>query len=246
MTESLTRILILFTSAMVAGGFVMLFPNILKPHLKMLLAFSGAFLLGIAVLHILPEAYQLGGSEVGLFIIGGFLLQILLEYFSGGIEHGHVHTKQQTDNHNHHSALSWTVLLSLVLHAITESMPLGFHGHDHAGHSHEGYLWAIVIHKIPITIALVSLMMAISVPRIKILFYLFIFAIAAPIGILINPLFAHGADQTPVFAGIMGLAAGIVLHVSTTILLEASENHRFNFYKMVVIIIGFGLAFISS
>ncbi len=245
MTESFTRIIILFGSAMAAGGFVLLFPNVLKPHLKMLLAFSGAFLLGIAVLHILPEAYHIGGAEVGLFIIGGFLLQILLEYLSGGIEHGHVHMKAQTDDH-HHKAISWTMLLSLVLHAITESMPLGFHGHDHAGHSHEGYLWAIVIHKIPITIALVSLMIAISVPRLKIMLYLFIFAVAAPIGILINPLFAHSGDQTPVFAAIMGLAGGIILHVSTTILLEASENHRFNLYKMVIIIIGFSLAFLSS
>lgn len=244
MTENVERILILFISAMVAGGFVLAFPKLLRPHLKMLLAFSGAFLLGIAVLHILPEAYHLGGEQVGMFVIAGFLLQIMLEYLSGGIEHGHIHTSVQTTDH--HKAISWTMLLSLVLHAITESMPLGFHDHEHAGHSHDGYLWAIVIHKVPITIALVSLMVGMSLSKTKTILYLVIFALAAPIGILINPLLSNVANPTPVFASIMGLAGGIILHVSTTILLEASENHRFNLYKMMVILVGFSLAIMAS
>lgn len=244
MTENVERILILFISAMVAGGFVLAFPKLLKPHLKMLLAFSGAFLLGIAVLHILPEAYHLGGEQVGMFVIAGFLLQIMLEYLSGGIEHGHIHTQAQTTDR--HRAISGTMLLSLVLHAITESMPLGFHDHEHVGHSHDGYLWAIVIHKVPITIALVSLMVGMSLSKTKTILYLLIFAIAAPVGILINPLLTQGADATPVFASIMGLAGGIILHVSTTILLEASENHRFNLYKMMVILVGFSLAIMAS
>lgn len=245
MTESIERIIILFTSAIAAGGFVLLFPNLLKPHMKMLLAFSGAFLLGVTVLHILPEAYAMEGTQVGLFIIVGFLLQILLEYLSGGIEHGHVHTKAQTTEHHHQHTISWTMLLSLVLHAITESLPLGFHDHEHAGHSHESYLWAIVIHKIPITIALVSLMIGLGIPRKKMLLFLFIFALAAPVGILLTPLFGHGHGDQSVFAAIMGIAGGIILHVATTILLEASENHRFNFYKMMVILVGFALAYFS-
>lgn len=241
MTESVERMLILFVSAMVAGIFVFLFPKILKPHLKFLLAFSGAFLLGIAVTHILPEAYEAGGKYVGLFIIAGFLLQIVLEYFSGGIEHGH------TRLHGHlatGSAVSWTMFLSLFLHAFTESIPLGFHDHEHVGHVHHGYLWAIVVHKVPITIALVSLLLGLNTSRPKIILFLILFALAAPLGILINPLL-HLADQASIFAYIMALTGGIILHVSTTILLESSENHRFNLYKMLVIIAGFALAIFS-
>lgn len=243
MTESIERIIILFTSAMVAGGFVLMFPKLLKPHLKMLLAFSGAFLLGVAVLHILPEAYAIESTQVGIFIIVGFLLQITLEYFSGGIEHGHIHTKN--GGHHHQQTISWTMLFSLVLHALTESLPLGFHDHEHVGHSHDGYLWAIVIHKIPITIALVSLMVGMGVPRKKTILFLLIFALAAPAGIMLTPLLDHGHDDNTILAAIMGIAGGIILHVSTTILLEASENHRFNLYKMMVIVVGFALAWLS-
>jgi hypothetical protein len=39
---------------------------------------------------------------------------------------------------------------------------------------------------------------------------------------------------------------GIFLHISTTILFESSENHRFNLIKFLVIILGAGLAFMGS
>jgi hypothetical protein len=36
----------------------------------------------------------------------------------------------------------------------------------------------------------------------------------------------------------MAVVIGIFLHISTTILFESSENHRFNLQKFVVIILG--------
>ncbi|TVR38602.1 MAG: zinc/iron permease [Cryomorphaceae bacterium] len=259
MTESLERILILFFSAMTVGLLVIAFPKLMKPYLKMLLAFSGALLLGITVMHILPEAYELGGAQVGVFVIAGFLLQIILDYFSGGIEHGHVHHPAQHHEHEHGKAITWTMLLSLCIHAFTESLPLGFdeqlhhahdhmhnHGHHHHHHSHQGYLWGIVIHNIPITIALVGMMLGLKMSRAKTILFLFIFAASAPIGILVSPLISNNGQDMVVFSRILALAGGIILHLSTTILFETGENHRFNLYKMVVILAGFGLALLAS
>lgn len=246
MTEITERALVLFLSAVLAGGFVIAFPKLLKPHLRMLLAFSGAFLLGITVLHILPEAYDFGGARIGMFVMAGFILQIILEYFSGGIEHGHIHSGKSS--HDHSKAISWTMLFSLCIHALTESMPLGFHHHEHThiGHSHEGYLYAIVIHKIPITIALVGLMVGLNLPKTKVIFSLLIFALSAPAGLFISELIGENGNNTEIFAPIMALAGGVILHVSTTILLESSENHRFNLYKITIILIGFLLALAVS
>jgi len=59
---------------------------------KLLLAFSGAFLLALALFDLLPEVYHhLDGKQTGLFIMCGILLQIVLEFFSKGVEHGHEH-----------------------------------------------------------------------------------------------------------------------------------------------------------
>ena len=70
-----------------------------KKNLKLLLAFSGAFLLSLTVMHLLPEVYAAeallheghnhaheghshGTNTIGLFIMIGIVFQIILEYFS--------------------------------------------------------------------------------------------------------------------------------------------------------------------
>ncbi len=58
-----------------------------KQHMPLLLSFGGAFLLGLCFLHLLPEAFAMNVGA-GHWVIGGFLLQIGLEYLSKGMEHG--------------------------------------------------------------------------------------------------------------------------------------------------------------
>ena len=59
---------------------------------QLLLSFSGAFLLALTLFELLPEVYNhLDSKLTGLFIMCGILLQIILELFSKGAEHGHVH-----------------------------------------------------------------------------------------------------------------------------------------------------------
>mgnify|MGYP003520551815 FL=1 len=55
-----------------------------KTKIKLLLAFSGSFLLSLTVMHLLPEVYDAHDSSVGIFIMMGILFQIILEFFSKG------------------------------------------------------------------------------------------------------------------------------------------------------------------
>ena len=85
---------ILFLSVVIGSVLVFIYkPN--QKGLRLLLAFSGAYLLAITVLHLLPEVYQASemGNKIGLLILFGILLQSILESFSKGIEHGHSHLK---------------------------------------------------------------------------------------------------------------------------------------------------------
>ena len=73
-------------------AFVVVFNPTIKNNLKLLLAFSGAFLLSLTVFEMIPNLYSHDNSKtIGLFIMLGILLQIFLEFFSKGAEHGHVH-----------------------------------------------------------------------------------------------------------------------------------------------------------
>jgi len=89
---NILTIALLFASV-IAGAIIVETFNIKKSkNIQLLLTFSGAYLLAVSVLHLIPELFTHNTTNnIGLFILGGFLIQILLEYFSQGIEHGHFH-----------------------------------------------------------------------------------------------------------------------------------------------------------
>ena len=85
----------------------------LKPSTKtvqLLLAFSGAYLLSITILHLLPEVYTSKNTSVGLYILLGLLLQLILDFFSKGAEHGHIHIQENMN-------FPWALFISIGIHA---------------------------------------------------------------------------------------------------------------------------------
>ena len=207
--------------------------------LKLLIAFSGAYLLSITALHLLPEVFTGDdrGAYFGSFILVGFFIQVMLEYLSGGIEHGHVHT--------HRSAgLPVGLMIGLCLHAFLEGMPLGGGdaGHSHNGHSHshglEPLLLGIVLHKYPVAMVFLAMLLNSGLGKAKAFGLLTVFAAMAPLGALLSGVEMFGQYKRESLA----IVIGIFLHVSTTILFESSEDHRFNAYKMMAIVAGIALA----
>ena len=206
--------------------------------LKLLIAFSGAYLLSITALHLLPEVF-IGddrGAYFGSFVLVGFFIQVMLEYLSGGIEHGHAHT--------HRSAgLPVGLMIGLCLHAFLEGMPLGGgdagHSHEHS-HSHgvEPLLLGIVLHKYPVAMVFLAMLLNSGLGKPKAFGLLAVFAAMAPLGTLLSGVEMVGQYNRESLA----IVIGIFLHVSTTILFESSEDHRFNAYKMMAIAVGLALA----
>ena len=222
----------LLFASVIAGAIVV---EIFKPkkgrNIQMLLTFSGAYLLAVSVLHLLPELFKNDISKyIGLYILGGFLIQIVLEYFSQGIEHGHF----QKNN-----VIPFSILISLCLHALLEGVPLGGHLHDHA---HNSLLTGIVLHKMPVAIVLMTFFLQSNIGKSKAYFYLLLFALMAPLGVFAGNLFTTLADF---HNEIMAMVIGIFLHISTTILFESSDGHKFSLQKILAIIVGACIAILS-
>ncbi|MDT0552246.1 ZIP family metal transporter [Urechidicola vernalis] len=216
-------LLVLFLSVIV--GIVIVFAfNPSKKITQLLLSFSGAYLLAITITHLLPEVFSSSINNIGLFIILGLLVQLIMDYFSKGAEHGHIHA--------HGNNLPVILFVSLCLHAFIEGIPV----HDH---NHEELLWAIVIHKIPITIVLGSFLVYAKTSIAKSLAILILFALMSPLGSLAGehiPLLINYKAQ------ITAIIVGIFLHISTIIIFESSENHKFNRAKFIAIVVGFAVA----
>ena len=100
---------------------------------KLLLSFSGAFLLALTLFDLLPEVYHhLDAKQTGLYIMCGILLQVILEFFSKGAEHGHVHI------HKENTKFPWLLFLSLCIHSFLEGFPI--HQFSPLGYRKTGFL----------------------------------------------------------------------------------------------------------
>jgi zinc transporter ZupT len=229
---NLTTIGLLFASVIAGAIVVEIFKPKKSKNIQLLLTFSGAYLLAVSVLHLLPEVFKDNVNEhIGLYILGGFLIQILLEYFSQGIEHGHFHKS---------NVIPFSVLISLCLHALLEGVPLG--GHLQHAHAHNALLTGIVLHKMPVAIVLMSFFLQSNMPKQKAYFYLLLFALMAPLGVFAGSFFTTLANH---HNEIMAIVIGIFLHISTTILFESSDGHKFSTQKILAIIVGAVIVMLS-
>ena len=196
-----------------------------KSNLKLLLAFSGSFLLSVTVISLLPEVYETKNTTIGLYIMLGILFQIILEFFSKGAEHGHVHG-HQTITH-----IPWLLFISLCIHALLEGFPVGHH-HDLA--------IGIAIHHLPIAIILTTFFVQAQLNKKAIFAFMITFAMMTPLGTLASNYIPGLQEYT---TEITAIVIGILFHISSTIIFESSEGHKFIVAKVSMIILGIALAF---
>lgn len=224
-------ILILFFSAFAGGASIFLFKKEMGKNIKLILSFSGAYLFAITVLHLIPDAYQNADHYIGAYVLGGFLLQIVIEQFSEGVEHGHVHHHAQE-----HNAFPFGIMISLCSHAFLEGMPLA------EGHQNE-LVFGIALHHVPAAFALGSVFIQNRISKQNVLILVVIFALMTPGGYILSGILSSKMiGMEFYFARIMGIVIGTFLHISTTILFESSNDHRFNLRKTIAVLLGSGIA----
>ncbi len=196
-----------------------------KTNLKLLLAFSGSFLLSLTVIHLLPEVYESHNHNVGLFIMAGILFQIILEFFSKGAEHGHVH------GHETMTHIPWLLFVSLCIHAFLEGFPVSHHHNLALG---------IAIHHLPIAIILTLFFVNAKLDKKAIFAFMLTFAIMTPLGTIVSEYLPILNDY---YTEITAVVIGILFHISSTIIFESSEGHKFNIAKISMIIFGIVFAY---
>ncbi|MDM1397725.1 ZIP family metal transporter [Myroides odoratimimus] len=211
-----------------------------KKNLKLLMAFSGSFLLALTVTHLLPDVYAASeaaslaehaghshdhghdhsSGNIGFFIMIGIVFQIILEFFSKGAEHGHVHTHDKLDK------VPWLLFISLCIHALFEGMPVS---------QHEELAWGIAIHHLPIAVILTAFFINANMNKKVVFFFMVVFSLMTPLGTLVS---SNVEFLTQYYAEISAIVVGILFHISSTIIFESNEGHSFNINKLIAIILG--------
>ncbi len=222
-----TAFIILFFSVLIGGGASWTIKTE-SLAFRLSLAFSGAFLFGTILLHLLPELFEDNAYTIGTWVLLGFGIQLFLDFISKGLEHGHYHA--------HGTRLPLLPLLGLFIHSFIEGMPIGEHSGHHHHHESSELLWSLVLHKMPIALLVTSSLRKANISTPLVIGSLVLFALSTPLGGLAAGQLA--AYEFPM----LGIATGLLLHVSTTILFESSANHQFNAYKLLAVGTGIALS----
>lgn len=266
------NIMIILSYLLIIGGIVvwpLVVPrgkNVKKRTMDMISAFGGAFLFASCFINLVPHMYVEGfvvegtGLKVGAAVLVGFVVQLVLEHVTGGVEHGHNHCEcceeerervlEEQDHrhheHGHHDGRCHAegahplvgLLVGLCIHAFLEGMPLV----DPDGDIHQGLLYGIVLHNVPIALVLTGLMVANGYGRWRMVGVLMLFAVMTPMGSVCNLLLMPQEEWLQ--SVLMGVVVGILLHVSVSILFDHDEN-EFTWVKLGLVVLAFVAAYFT-
>ncbi len=209
--------------------------------LKLLLSFGGSFLFSVTILYLIPEVFSVSDPMCGVFVLLGFFFQIILEQFTAGVEHGHLHLHHGKNER----LMKIQVFVSLSLHSFMEGIPLGTNMFESITTRHT-FLSGIILHELPAAFALSSIMYAGKKLNPKIFLLVLLYACMAPGGAVLSGLLSEEMlAHSQAFRYIMAFIIGTFLHISTIILFENSPNHQFSRYKIISVIGGAVLASLS-
>ena len=204
---------------------------------KVLLAFSGSYLFSLTVIHILPEAVHESHNFTltGIFVLIGFFVQLVLEFSTEGVEHGHIHLHDHTPD----SSVPMAMFGGLCLHAFLEGMLLYHPSSFHEGEEVGNLLFGLILHKIPEAFALMSILVLGMKQRTTGFILLVLFSLASPLGLLASTFFFNleGVPEE-YFSYVFALIAGNFLYISTTIFFESSPNHTFKANRLLASVVG--------
>jgi zinc transporter ZupT len=246
--------LLLFILTLAGGSAPLWLKGINDKRTNYLLAFSGSFLLSITLLHLLPETFEERGHTAGLFVLAGFFIQLLIQRFTHGVEHGHTHIEGPNSGHHHHhdhdhhhdhpvqthAIPLLSIILGLSVHAFMEGLPLGFNYRMEATES-SLYL-AVAAHKLPEAMLLTSLVMAVK-GKTKAFWVLLVFALITPMASVLASFFSlRYFVMSELVKWVIPIVAGAFIHIATTIFFESgTRQHLLTWQKTIAIILGVGI-----
>ncbi len=193
---------------------------------KYLLILSAGFLITVCLNEVFPEVYHSENHNIGIWVIGGVLLQMLLENLTKGFEHGHFH------HHSENRILPLALMIGMFIHAFIEGIPLA-----NETNIFSPYLMGILVHNLPISFILGAFLVQNKKFTSSSWFIIALFALASPLGVFLGKYFDENLKTY--FLAIVG---GIFLHISSVIIFESNKNHNINWIKIGLVVLGVAMA----
>jgi len=269
----LTIYCVLVLLASLAGGWVLLVIRPTHTRLQLATSFVAGLMLGIALLHFLPDAAEQLHSvdRTAAWVLGGFLAMFFLQRFfhfhhhdtpEGDPEdccgHEHSHEHHHDDEHAHTLAdksaqqLSWVgTALGMTLHSLFDGLALAASvaagAQGHAKLAGLGVAMVVILHKPFDALAISTLMTASGSSRFSRHLLNWLFALVSPAGAI---LFYFGASRLADSNGVLlgcalAFCAGTFLCIASADLLPELQFHSHDRFKLsVALLLGLSVAVI--
>lgn len=200
--------------AIFLGGVIPLLKHWHREKLPVILSLAAGIMLGSAFFHLMPEAYEILGKTVGLYVLAGFLFLYFIEKFIT------VHICEAFDCEIHHLGIA--AFIGLAIHTLTNGVALGS-GLMVPGLGLAVFL-AITAHKCPEAFTLTSVLLHSGIRRRNILLTQLMVLSMIPLGALLAYGIIRPGNETLVGKAI-AFSAGTFLHISLSDLLPEVHKH---------------------
>ena len=210
------------------GGWIPTIKLWTQETFRLVISFCAGILLGAVFFHILPEISTPLGSQLGYPIMFGFLLIFVLEKFIM------VHPCEEGECDYHKVGLA--AYIGIGFHSILDGIAIG------AGtmmNLSVIIILAVTIHKFPAALALSSMLVkGGEYSKKKVLFSMFMFSLATPVGALLAVFMFQGLDDY-IIATALGISAGTFLFISIGDLLPTVyEEHEKGYKNLASLCLG--------
>jgi zinc and cadmium transporter len=218
------------------GSFLPLIRELSQRALALLLSFSAGVLLGAVFFHMLPEIGEMLGENLGWPILAGFLLIFVMERFV------FVHACEERDCDIHQMGIP--AFMGISLHSLLDGLALG------AGlmlpQLGPVVLLAVIIHKMPDSISITSILLSAGWSRRKVAMLSLLFSLTTPVGALLAYFFFRALSPENVAIAI-GISAGTFLAIATAdILPQVHRIEERNPLTLVFLVLGLGMSWLGS
>jgi zinc and cadmium transporter len=248
--------------ASLAGGWLLLVIHPTHRRIQMAISFVSGLMLGIALLHFLPDADEQLHSldRTAAWMLGGFLSMFFLQRFfhfhhhdsaegdPEDCDHGHAVPEDHDHDHAHHAhtladksaqQLSWVgTALGLTLHSLLDGLALAAAveagAHNHVQLAGLGVALVVILHKPFDALAISTLMTAGGSSRFSRHLLNGLFALASPLGAVLFYFGAsHFAGSDTTFLGCaLAFCAGTFLCIASSDLLPELQFHSHDRFKL--------------
>ena len=255
---------VLVLLASLAGGWVLLVIRPTHTRLQLATSFVAGLMLGIALLHFLPDAAEQLHSvdRTATWVLGGFLAMFFLQRFfhfhhhdspEGDPEDCDAHEQHEHDHvhdHEHHAhtladksaqQLSWVgVALGLTLHSLFDGLALAASvvagAQGHAKLAGLGVAMVVILHKPFDALAISTLMTASGSSRFARHLLNMLFSLVSPIGAILFYFGAsHFADSNGALLGCaLAFCTGTFLCIASADLLPELQFHSHDRFKLSI------------